>query len=294
MVRPVFRFAPSPNGPLHIGHAFSAILNANLAKRTGGRFLLRIEDIDQSRARPGFVDGIFDDLAWLGLEWETPVRIQSAHFNDYAQALNRLAEHGLLYAATLSRGQRNQLVTDFERDGTLWPRDPDGAPLYPPGERLNPPAMNAPHARQHAIRLNMDKALERVGKLVERLHWREFDASDPDITTEIAGAPGAWGDVVVARVDCPTSYHLSVVVDDALQGVTHVVRGHDLSHTTSVHRLLQVMLDLPQPIYHHHHLIRDRENEKLSKSAGHPGLKSLRDRGATPADIFARIGIETL
>jgi glutamyl-Q tRNA(Asp) synthetase len=273
----VFRFAPSPNGHLHLGHALSALLNHDMARAVGGRFLLRIEDIDTSRCRPEFEDAIYEDLAWLGLTWEEPVRRQSAHLDAYRAALVRL--DGLVYPSFESRGEIARLVAER---GPAWPRDPDGAPLYPGTARdLAPEERERRMAEEpYALRLDMAAALARVGPL----SWREGEGV-------VAAQPEAWGDVVLARKDIPTSYHLSAVVDDALQGITHVVRGQDLYWSTSVHRVLQELLGLPAPVYQHHRLILDDEGRKLSKSTQATALRELRAQGVTPRDIRRMVGL---
>jgi glutamyl-Q tRNA(Asp) synthetase len=262
MIPPVFRFAPSPNGHLHLGHALSALSNFDLARAAGGRFLLRIEDIDAARCRPDYERAIYDDLAWLGITWEEPVRRQSAHFDDYRAALARLDALGLIYPSFESRGEIARLVAERETRAS-WPRDPDGAPLYPgdalslaPAERRRRMATGVPYA----LRLDMAAAIARTGALT----WSETGADSR--AGSVTAAPQMWGDVVLARKEMPTSYHLAVVVDDARQGVTHVVRGQDLFWSTSVHRVLQALLGLPAPNYHHHRLILDAEGKKLSKS----------------------------
>ncbi len=287
----VFRFAPSPNGYLHLGHAYSAVLNHRMAEEAGGRLLLRIEDIDATRCRPEYEAATFEDLQWLGLAWEEPVRRQSAHLPAYAEALERLAGRGLIYPSFESRAEIAALVAARERDGP-WPRDPDGAPLYPgtakalaPQERDRRMAAGAPYA----LRLDMAAAVAAVGAVP--LAWTETGAGPGGETGRIPADPARWGDVVLARKDTPTSYHLSVVVDDALQGITHVVRGQDLFAATSLHRLLQILLVLPEPIYHHHRLILDGEGRKLSKSTRATGLRELRAGGASPADIRSMIGL---
>src|ERR1700722_12434298 len=291
----VFRFAPSPNGYLHLGHAYSAVLNARMAEEAGGRLLLRIEDIDATRCRPEYEAAIFEDLRWLGLSWEEPVRRQSQHLTAYTDALGRLAARGLIYPSFESRAEIASLVAARERDGP-WPRDADGAPLYPGTAKTM-----APHERDrrmaaadpYALRLDMAAALATVG--AAPLAWTETGAGpNGELGGEtglIPGHPALWGDVVLARKDIPTSYHLSVVVDDALQGITHVVRGQDLFAATSLHRLLQILLVLPEPIYHHHRLILDGEGRKLSKSTRATGLRELRGGGASPADIRSMIGL---
>ncbi len=285
MSRPVFRFAPSPNGPLHLGHAYSGLLNHDLAREVGGRFLLRIEDIDRDRCRPAFERAIRDDLAWLGLEWEEPVRRQSDHFADYRAALDRLIEEDLVYPAFLSRGDVRDYIADEEAQGTSWPRDPDCAPLYPVIERnLSRRERNArmDAGAPFAWRIDIDAALER---LAGPLDWLEDGAGPQGETGMIAANPRAWGDFVIARRDIPTSYQLSVVIDDALQGITHVVRGSDLFHATAGQRLLQELLGLPVPVYFHHDLVLGDDGRKLSKSRGDSGLSDLRQAGMTPHDI---------
>lgn len=289
MTRPVFRFAPSPNGQLHLGHAYSALLNARMAGESGGRFLLRMEDIDTARCTPALEQGIYDDLRWLGLEWEKPVRRQSEHFAEYRNALTKLADKGLVYPAFLSRGEVRERIGEAFAKGETWPSDPDGTPLYPMGERnlgeskqMERIASGAPYA----WRLDMDKALAAAGG---PLMWNESGSGPEGETGQLIASPEKWGDVVIARKDTPTSYHLSVVMDDALQGVTHVVRGRDLFHATSVHRLLQKLLDLPEPNYHHHDLVLGDDGLKLSKSRKDTALASLREQGFTPGDIRAKL-----
>ncbi|MFK8252703.1 glutamyl-Q tRNA(Asp) synthetase [Ancylobacter terrae] len=331
--RPAFRFAPSPNGRLHLGHARSALLNEAMARARGGRFLLRIEDIDPTRCRPEFEAAIYEDLAWLGLHWERPVRRQSEHMADYAAALDRLEALDLVYPSFETRAEIARAVAARPD----WPADPDGAPLFPfprdsmsAAERARRRAAGEPHA----LRLDMAKAVALAG---HGLCWREGGAladrgdwagpmagaipaearaavADPDGSADPAGFatiaadpakfvtvaadpaefvtvaadPAAWGDVVLARKEVPTSYHLSVVVDDALQGVTHVVRGRDLYFATAIHRLLQHLLGLPAPSYAHHGLVLDGEGRKLSKSLRSTGIADLRAAGATPQEVRAR------
>jgi glutamyl-Q tRNA(Asp) synthetase len=289
MPPPVFRFAPSPNGYLHLGHAFSAMLNSDLARESSGRFLLRIEDIDPTRCRVEFEEAIDQDLAWLGLAWEKPARRQSGHFAEYRGALEKLMALGLIYPAFESRAEIAGLIRLKEAHAP-WPRDPDGAPLYPgtaralrPDERERLLGSGAPYA----LRLDMAAACARAGEL----SWRECGEGPQGETGIAAARPEAWGDVIIARKETPTSYHLAVVVDDALQGVTEVVRGQDLFWSTSVHRLLQQLLALPPPVYRHHRLIRDAAGQKLSKSTEATGLRELRADGVTPAEIRWRVGL---
>ncbi len=285
-MQPVFRFAPSPNGELHLGHAFSALLDFELCRRAGGRFLVRIEDIDRSRCRPEYEAGIFRDLAWLGVSWEAPVRRQSEHFADYAAALGRLEAMGLVYPAFLSRGEVAALTRD-----PAWPRDPDGAPLYPGQDRGLDPAEAARRidaGGAHALRLRTAEAAALAGSL----SWREEGAGPDGETGTILADPNLWGDVILARKETPTSYHLSVVVDDALEGVTHVVRGRDLFHATAAHVLLQRLLGLPTPAYHHHGLITDDGGRKLAKSDRDTSLRSLREAGVTAEDVRQMVGVD--
>lgn len=283
----VFRFAPSPNGLLHLGHALSAILNHDLAAACGGRFLLRMEDIDPARSRPEFEAAIYRDLAWLGLDWEKPVRRQSEHLAFYGGALERLKAMGVLYPGFLSRGEVKARVLTQEAAGGVWLRDPDGAPLYPTEER----SLDRDRAlgwiaagRQHAWRLDMEKALALVS---EALSWSEAGEGPEGETGTVAARPERWGDVILSRPDAPASYHLAVVLDDAAQGITDVVRGQDLFHATAVHRLLQSLLGLPAPSYRHHGLVPGPDGRKLSKSNEDTGLAAYRERGVSPAGIRA-------
>lgn len=288
---PVFRFAPSPNGYLHLGHALSALLNAEMARAVGGRLLLRIEDIDATRCRPEYEAAIYEDLAWLGIEWEQPVRRQSEHFEAYRAALGRLDAMGLIYPSFESRAEIARLAAQREQRR----RDPDGAPLYHGDAKFMPPAERARRMQAgepYAIRLDMAAAITRSGPIT----WTESGAG-PDGGTGTASAdpaanPAIWGDVILARKETPTSYHLAVVVDDAVQGITDVARGSDLFHATGVHRLLQTLLGLPQPAYHHHRLILDGDGRKLAKSTAATALRELRAQGATVADIRKAIGLD--
>jgi glutamyl-Q tRNA(Asp) synthetase len=289
MSPPVFRFAPSPNGYLHLGHAYSALLNFDCARRSGGRFLLRIEDIDPARCRPEFETAIYQDLGWLGMGWEAPVRRQSEHLSEYRNAVEQLFAQDLVYPSFESRAEIARMVAEREAESP-WPRDPDGAPLYPGAakslaaeERARLLGSGAPYA----LRLDMAAACARAGDL----GWIEHGHGPEGETGTVAARPEAWGDVILARRETPTSYHLSVVIDDALQGVTEVVRGEDLFWSTSVHRLLQRLLGLPQPAYRHHRLVLDGEGRKLSKSTMATGLRELRAGGAVPADIRRLAGL---
>jgi glutamyl-Q tRNA(Asp) synthetase len=250
---------------------------------------LRIEDIDATRCRPEFEAAIHQDLAWLGITWETPARRQSEHLPVYREAVEKLSSLGLVYPAFESRAEIASLVAAREAQAP-WPRDPDGAPLYPgtarslsPDERARLLQSDTPHA----LRLDMAAACARAGDLT----WTEYGEGPEGETGTVSARPGAWGDVVLARKETPTSYHLAVVIDDALQGVTEVVRGQDLFWSTSVHRLLQRLLGLPQPAYRHHRLVLDGAGRKLSKSTEATGLRELRARGARPAEIRRLVGL---
>jgi glutamyl-Q tRNA(Asp) synthetase len=292
MTKPVFRFAPSPNGRLHLGHAYSALLNADFARRFDGRLLLRIEDIDTTRCRPEYERAIVEDLEWLGLEWEKPVRRQSEHFADYRSAFQALKGRGLVYPCFCSRKEIAEDVRVFEKrymeSDQSWRTDPDGASLYLGRCRnlsTKEHELRIKKGEPHAWRLDSEAAHE----LCPGPH--NFIRFSLDGDEQIVKAnPWRWGDAVIVRKDTPTSYHLSVVVDDALQGVTHVVRGQDLEAATDLHVLLQALLGLPTPLYHHHGLMRDPEGDKLAKSRQSQALAELRAAGATPQDIRQRLG----
>ncbi len=261
-MQPVTRFAPSPTGRLHLGHAWSALLAHDYAREREGSFLLRIEDIDPGRVRTVFVDGILEDMLWLGLEWDDEIFYQSERLDLYAAALARLKEMGLLYPCFCTRADIAASVAA--------PHGTEG-PLYPGTCRgLAAPDLVAPHA----WRLDVAKAAARAGPLT----WTDDGA-------EVAAAPERLGDVVLARKDAPASYHLAVTVDDAAQGVTDVVRGRDLFAATHIHRLLQALLELPVPLYHHHALLTDEAGDRLAKRHGAPTLADLRAGGMDPAAL---------
>lgn len=292
MTKPAFRFAPSSNGPLHLGHAFSSLLNYHLAQASAAHFLLRIENIDTTRCTLEREADIYRDLEWLGLNWETPVRRQVEHFDDYQHALQRLIEAGLVYPSFLSRGEVSAYIAETEGTGRKWAVDPEGVSLFPPIDRNRTNAERKARmaaGEPYAWRLDMAAACRSIGKV---LHWDERGEGPEGQTGSVAADPMAWGDVVIARKEFPTSYHLAVVVDDALQDTTNIVRGRDLFHATSVHRVLQELLNLPAPNYYHHKLLMDQDGRKLSKSAGSTALASLREMGATPDDVIRLIDFE--
>jgi glutamyl-Q tRNA(Asp) synthetase len=284
-MQPVFRFAPSPNGFLHLGHAYSALLNSAMARAAGGRFLVRIEDIDTVRCTEALVSACLEDLEWLGLAWEQPVLRQSGQFSRYRAVAAELEARGLVYPCFCSRGEMMRAA------GAGAARDPDGALVYPGTCRRLHPAQRQTRlaaGEAHAVRLDMGRALETIGHA--GLFWMETGDYLPDQSGKIRTEPGQWGDIVLVRKECPTSYHLSVVLDDALQGVTHIVRGGDLYAATGIHRLLQTLLDLPEPAYHHHALLTDDDGRKLAKSATSKPLRALRTEGVRAEEIRRNLG----
>ena len=273
---PVTRFAPSPTGFLHIGHALSALFARDQAG-PDGRFLLRLEDIDRTRCRPEFAAAIEQDLAWLGLDWVRPVRVQSDHFADYAAVLDGLRARGLVYPCfcTRSAAQAEAAGAAAAPHG-LGPTYPGTCRHLSAAERADRIAAGIPHA----LRLDVAKAQAETGPLT----WRDLDRGT------LPAAPERLGDVVLARKDCPTSYHLSVTWDDALQGVELVTRGEDLVEATHIHRLLQALLDLPVPVWRHHPLLLDAQGKRFAKRDKAPTLRAMRDAGRTPAEVRALAG----
>ena len=272
----VTRFAPSPTGSLHLGHAYSALFAQSLAQEAGGRFILRIEDIDRGRCRPEFEDDIFEDLAWLGLEWETPVRRQSDHMEDYARALGRLDP--LLYPCFCTR---KKITAEIVRAGHA-PHGPLG-PAYPGTCRNLDPEVRArlmAEGNAFALRLDMSAAMAALPGLT----WRDRDEGAQDAD------PSPFGDVVLARKDTPTSYHLAVTVDDHAQGVSLVSRGRDLYDATHIHRVLQELLGLDTPEYHHHRLLEDPAGRRLAKRDRALTIGALRQSGKSPAEVRALAG----
>ena len=284
MLGPVFvtRFAPSPTGPLHLGHAFAALTAWEAARGAGGRCLLRIEDIDRTRVRPEWDAGLREELAWLGLSWETPVRRQSEHLDDYAAALERLRARGLAYRCFRTRREVAQAAASA-------PHGPEpafrGGPL-PPAEE----ARRLEAGEPFAWRLSLDAARAELGASWGALAFTE-EGSGPDGAGRIPARPERLGDVVLARRDVGVAYHLAVVVDDARQGVTHVVRGEDLQEAAHGQRLLQALLGLPEPTYRHHPLLLGPDGKRLAKRDGAGSLAALRAAGVTPDGVRARVGL---
>ena len=281
------RFAPSPTGPLHLGHAYSAITAWNNAIRADGEFLLRIEDIDQSRARPEWEALIYEDLHWLGLDWPKPVLRQSDRLDAYKEALNNLWNRGLLYACTCTRHDIQSALSAPQ----------EGVPMLGPDGLIYPGTCRGKGARDKdmpidgAIRLDLEKAIDALDDPV----LSYFDVGQNHQTTLNAQSLlQTTGDIVLARKNMGTSYHLSVVIDDAFQNITHVTRGKDLIDTTPIHVLLQRLLDLPTPDYHHHDLIRDAAGKRLAKRDDAKAIRKYREDGATPQDIHDLIGLTPL
>lgn len=275
----VTRFAPSPTGRLHLGHAYSAWFAWAQAAAGGGRFLLRIEDIDRGRCRPEFEDGIFEDLRWLGLSWETPVRRQSDHLEDYAKALGGLRAQGLIYPCFCTR---KDIAAEIAAAGHA-PHGPDG-PLYPGTCRSLDPSLATDRmagGETFALRLKMDTAAAMTGPLA----WVDLDRG------EQTARPELFGDVVLARKDTPTSYHLSVTTDDHIQDVTCVTRGQDLFEATHIHRLLQALLGLNTPVYRHHGLLAGPDGKRLAKRDKADTIESLRASGHSPVKVWGMAGV---
>lgn len=287
MRQPVFRFAPSPNGHLHLGHAYSALLNLKMARAAGGKCLLRIEDIDTQRCTGELEDQMLEDLRWISFEWDEKPRRQSEHFGEYQTAIDKLVELEVLYPSILSRSEIRQIIRDKENSGVIWPRDPDGAPHYPGKERdlsMKQRAQIMQSGQPFSLRLDMKRALQQSKNPLE---WTECGLGK---TMTVEADPSLWGDVVIARKGLPASYHLCCTVDDALQGITKVVRGMDLYAATSIHILLSDLLELKPPLYHHHRLILDARGNKYSKSRQHESLRDLRTSGLGVNDILSKLG----
>lgn len=277
--RPQLRFAPSPNGPLHLGHAYSVLRNLEIARNLGGTLLLRIDDIDQSRARKAHEETIIRQCQWLGLEVTEPLRRQSNHFSAYHAAIEKLSAMGLTYNAYASRKEIRQFVDAQEKP---WPLDPDGAPLFPKITAFTQPSKT--HESPTSIRLDMAKALAFLGPDRPKA-YRIFDPTT-GATAWMEIAPQQWGDIALSTKDMAASYHLAVVVDDDAQAITHCVRGLDLKPSTDVHTLLQHLLGLKKPLYHHHRLIKDATGRKLSKSDGDAHLGGFIAQNVSKDDLL--------
>ena len=283
----VTRFAPSPTGLLHKGHAFSALTAWTAAREAGGRFLLRIEDIDATRCRPEFEAAVLEDLAWLGLEWEEPVRRQSEHMADYFAALGRLRERGLVYRCFKTRREIAEAAASAPHQRG---EGPEGlaytACALPPEEERAALAAGRPYA----WRLSVAAAREQLGAAFDDLAFEEEGAGPNGEHGRLPARADQLGDVILARKDVGVAYHLAVVVDDALQGVTHVIRGQDLFHATGAQRLLQVLLDLPEPRYRHHPLLTGPDGKRFAKRDRAQTLAELRASGLTPGQLRAELG----
>jgi glutamyl-Q tRNA(Asp) synthetase len=281
------RFAPSPTGLLHLGHAYSALTAFEAARAAGGRFVLRIEDIDATRVRPEFDAALLEDLAWLGLEWETPVRRQSQHMADYQAALDRLDAQGLLYRCFRTR---REVLDEIARAPHGPGEDGKGGVFrgqaLPPDEEAELLAAGRPYA----WRLSLARAREALGGF-DHLHFVEEGGGADGERGRIAADPELEGDVILARKDVGVAYHLAVVVDDALQAISHVIRGEDLFAAAHIQVLLQALLGLPTPTYRHHPLLLGPDGKRLAKRNGAPALQDLRRAGGTAAEVRARLGL---
>ncbi|APZ54358.1 tRNA glutamyl-Q(34) synthetase GluQRS [Salipiger abyssi] len=282
------RFAPSPTGPLHLGHAYSALLASDMTRAAGGTFLLRIDDLDQSRARPEWEVQLKDDLHWLGLDWPEPCRRESEHLGEYEAALDRLWQMGLLYPCTCTRRDIREALSAPQEGAPLT--GPDGL-IYPGTCRPDTPP-TGPRPQDVTLRLDMARA---CAKLTAPLTFAETGAGPDGQSGTISASNDEMirdiGDVVVARRDMGASYHLAVVVDDAAQAITHVIRGRDLFDATRIHALLQRLLDLPTPVYHHHRLIRDEHGKRLAKRDDARAIALYRSEGKSPQQIRAMVGL---
>jgi glutamyl-Q tRNA(Asp) synthetase len=280
VARLICRFAPSPNGFLHLGHAYSSLMNARLARAHDGLLLLRIEDIDRARSKPDFERALREDLSWLGLDWPRPERRQSEFFDAYRAALDDFCARGLAYPCFCTRGA----VAAQVAGRADWPRDPDGAPLYPGACRDLSSRRRAERiaaGEKYALRLDMARALAEIGA---PLTYREYFEGEAPRT--MTARPDLWGDAVIGRRDIPASYHLACVHDDAAQGITDVMRGADLEPATGLHVLLQKLLALPTPDYRHHRLVLDADGDKLAKSKSSVPLRQMRASGVTARQVI--------
>lgn len=277
----VTRFAPSPTGQLHLGHAYSALSAARAAKAASGRFLLRIEDIDHGRCRPEYEQAIYQDLAWLGLGWERPVRRQSVHFAEYERALGELIAQGLAYRCFKTRAE---ILDDIGRAPHLSAQGPEGPAYFGAPAAAHEERSLLAAGAPFAWRLSISEARRRLGPAYDAL---SFDVEDIDTLERrtVQATPEIFGDAVLGRKGNGASYHLASVHDDALQGVTHIVRGEDLAPAAHLHRLVQALLGFPTPVYRHHRLIADETGRRLAKRDKAATLRQLRDSGIAPREI---------
>ncbi len=293
MTNHVERFAPSPTGLLHLGHAFSALTAFEAARQAGGVFLIRIEDIDVTRARPEFEEAIYEDLAWLGLEWEKPALRQVDRFDAYSAVLDDLKSRGLIYPCFCTRKEINAAFSAPHHDDSE--AGPDG-PAYPGTCRALVEDQAGMSRNAYSMRLNMRKAIASLGGsgIVKKLSFKELGKGPKGKAKKININPDylidSCGDIILARKDTPASYHLSVVIDDAFQQITHVTRGQDLFAATSIHRILQALLGRPTPLYRHHRLITDEAGKRLAKRDDARSIRALREDGATVDDIRKMLG----
>lgn len=286
----ITRFAPSPTGYLHLGHAFSALTAWRAAREAGGRFLLRIEDIDRTRCRPEFEAAICEDLAWLGLDWEEPVRRQSEHFADYAAALDKLIAMGVVYRCFKTRKEVLDEIARAPHFSVNGPEGPQyvGTPLPQDEETARLKA-----GEPFAWRLSMSACREHFGAAFDAIEFIEEGSGPNGEHGRIKARPEIFGDVVIARKDAGTSYHLASAHDDAAQGITHVIRGEDLFHAAHLHRLLQELLGLPAPVYRHHRLITDKTGKRFAKRDKSATIRAQRERKAAPGEVRARLGFSS-
>jgi len=280
----VTRFAPSPTGLLHLGNAYSAMLAFDVARAAGGEFLLRIEDIDQTRCRPEYEAAAYEDLGWLGLDWRTPVRRQSDHFADYAAVIERLRGMGVVYRCFLSRKELAEAALGA-------PHASDGVPPAPPRIGPDEEAERLGRGEAFAWRLNIGYSQDLLGEEFARLAFEEMGAGPNGEHGIVRARPELLGDIILGRKDTPASYHIAVVHDDALQGVTDVIRGEDLFESTHVHVLLQRLLGLPTPRYRHHPLLTGADGRRFAKRDASLTLRALREAGLSPHDVRARVGL---
>ena len=280
------RFAPSPTGYLHLGHAFSAIIASELAEKSSGNFYLRIEDIDLGRSKINYEETIYEDLEWLGLKYERQVRRQSEHFKTYEEYLKKLRDYDLIYPCWATRSEIKKIILSGGGKASSWPLDPDGQYIYPEiykGISASRKSGLMLSGKDFSWRIDIKKAISFAeSKIKSKISFDEIGLEPKGIRP---AEPKLYGDLIIARKDIPTSYHLSVTVDDSIQNINLVTRGLDLYPSTSIHRLLQIILDLPEPKWFHHNLLRDKNDQKLSKSTNSTSLRSFRNKGTTREEI---------